>query len=242
MSAGHELRPGDSVRMKVAGDVGVVVSVSPPTATARWLEWVGLARPQLVRKECAIEGLIWLHSETVAPMAVQEEYIGEHHFPDLTYKARCGELVTDLRKDEAEIARLRLLGGGEMGRLDVMWQQLVAERDAARNALGICHAAMHQHDKGTHVEGPAVCGEYFDAEREIVLAALGRRNRLECDGTGSRGEVGSSEADVSCSGCSSCEPDPECSLYEPGPASRMCDGNGHYMCKTCRHRTPEVAP
>lgn len=43
-------------------------------------------------------------------------------------------------------------------------------------------------------------------------------------------------------GVRECEADPECSMYEPGPASRACDGNGHYMCKTCRHRTKEVAP
>ena len=48
-------------------------------------------------------------------------YIGEHHFPDLTYKARLAEL-------EATLARPAFK---ESFRLDAMWQELVRERDEA---------------------------------------------------------------------------------------------------------------
>jgi hypothetical protein len=36
-------------------------------------------------------------------------YIGEHHFPDLTWKARCEETVVKLREAQAEIERLKAI-------------------------------------------------------------------------------------------------------------------------------------
>lgn len=42
------------------------------------------------------------------------------------------KLRADLASSRAENEKLRLLGGAELGRLDVMWQRLVVERDAAR--------------------------------------------------------------------------------------------------------------
>ena len=48
-----------------------------------------------------------LRAEAERDSALGLACIGEHHFPDLTYKARLDECVADLRKTEAEAADLQ---------------------------------------------------------------------------------------------------------------------------------------
>lgn len=60
----------------------------------------GLATLHRLRAECDAERQRADAAEALA-------YIGDHKFPDLTWKHRCSELVEDLRAKDAEVARLR---------------------------------------------------------------------------------------------------------------------------------------
>jgi len=70
--ASHELAPGDLVRVKTTGEIGVVSNVTTAGHTAHvWcLEWVGRSPPALTRYECALEALVWLHHATAMPTAL----------------------------------------------------------------------------------------------------------------------------------------------------------------------------
>lgn len=121
-------------------------------------------------------------AETVARLTALA-YLGDHHFPDLTYKARLDEVVGDLRKAEAERDdRIRLLmelkaerdtldctrrEGGDTRhcRLDrkclrCRLEQAEAERDAARAQVWAEAVAV--------VEGDIVNAEPIDVDPELV--------------------------------------------------------------------------
>ena len=60
-------------------------------------------------------------------------YLGEHHFPDLTYQVRLAELVSNYRKLEAELAAERakreriVKAGGKLRTIIVQNKDIIAE-------------------------------------------------------------------------------------------------------------------
>ena len=88
-------------------------------------------------------------------------YLGEHHFPDLTYKARLEELVPQHRALEAEIARLQ-----------ARERELEVALSQASFALHSTHTFMLHYCGETNPE----TGEIIDADAlptwNLVCAAL----------------------------------------------------------------------
>jgi len=75
-------------------------------------------------------------------------YLGEHHFPESSYKALYEDATRDLATARAELAAMKARPAeAEIGRLDVMWQELVRERDAAKSNADRLRKALECYHK-----------------------------------------------------------------------------------------------
>lgn len=101
-------------------------------------------------------------------------YIGEHHFPDLTYKARLEETVRDLRETQAECAELRnyaeTVGLQAVTDASETYKVVVGERDIAEAELGrVKKERDSQHSQRIVAEHRAMVAE---RERDELKARL----------------------------------------------------------------------
>ncbi len=88
---GHGLKPGDLVRFRGTGQIGVAEALYTDGTARVWaMEWVGREVPVLARCACSLASLTWVHAT---------DHVGEvrPHVPPRDWRNRLASVLTAIR-------------------------------------------------------------------------------------------------------------------------------------------------